>query len=143
MDNLCFVYSICPHNPGCSGTFLWMRKLKCVTAYRILRRKSSTSSVTPPQSPRMLPPTPSITRSSSVLSRRPRSGPAGLHSYTGSAPPSRSGSRQDVSELPPGVMSWQDRRVGSAPTTPMASPPASPQHWPRRASTLLRKPSNT
>lgn len=110
---------------------------------RILRRKSSTSSATPPQSPRMLPPTPSITHSSSVLSRRPRSGPAGLHSYTGSAPPSRSGSRHDVSELPPGVMSWQDRRVGSAPTTPMASPPASPQHWPRRASTLLRKPSNT
>ena len=143
MDNLCLVYSNCPNNPGCSGTFLWIHKLKCVTAYRILRRKSSTSSVTPPQSPRMLPPTPSVTRSSSVLSRRPRSGPAGLHSYTGSAPPSRSGSRQDVSELPPGVMSWQDRRVGSAPATPMASPPASPQHWPRRASSLLRKPSNT
>ncbi|KDR17551.1 hypothetical protein L798_08461, partial [Zootermopsis nevadensis] len=109
---------------------------------RIFRRKSSAQCVTPPQSPRMLPPTPSATRSN-ALSRRPRSGPAGLHSYTGSAPPSRSGSRLDVSELPPGVMSWDDRRVGSAPTTPMASPPVSPQHWTRRASTLVRKPSNT
>lgn len=111
---------------------------------RIFRRKSSARVATPPQSPRMLPPTPNITRSSSsTLSRRPRSGPAGLHSYTGtSAPPSRAGSRLDVSELPPGVMNWQDRRGGSAPTTPMASPPVSPQNWPRRLSTM-RKPSST
>jgi len=114
-----------------------------VAAYRIFRRKSSARGATPPQSPRMLPPTPNMTRSSSTLSRRPRSGPAGLHSYTGSAPPSRSGSRVDVSELSPGVTSWQNQCVGSAPTTPMASPPVSPQHWPRRASTLARKASNT
>ncbi|XP_076668322.1 dual specificity protein phosphatase 22 isoform X3 [Andrena cerasifolii] len=67
------------------------------------RRKGSTSSTsslttgrTPPQSPRMLPsapPSPAMHRSSSVLSTaRPRSGPAGLHYYTGSAPPSSSGS---------------------------------------------------
>ena len=123
---------------------MWKRQL-FVKLYisRIFRRKSSARTSTPPQSPRMLPPTPNMTRSSSTLSRRPRSGPAGLHSYTGSsAPPSRAGSRLDVSELPPGVMSWQEGRVGSAPTTPMASPPVSPQHWPRRSSTM-RKPSTT
>ncbi|PNF14174.1 Dual specificity protein phosphatase 22 [Cryptotermes secundus] len=110
---------------------------------RILRRKSSAHGTTPPESPRMLPPTPSMICSSTILSRRPRSGPAGLHSYTGSAPPSRSGSRTDVTELPPGVMNWQDRHAGSAPTTPMASPPTSPRHWTRRASNLVRKRSNT
>ncbi|XP_076280300.1 uncharacterized protein LOC143209042 isoform X1 [Lasioglossum baleicum] len=66
------------------------------------RRKPSTGSTssltstrTPPQTPRMLPsapPSPAMHRSSSVVSAtsvRPRSGPAGLHYYTGSAPPSR------------------------------------------------------
>lgn len=69
--------------------------------YRSPRRKpsaGSTSSLntgrTPPQTPRMLPsapPSPAMHRSASVLSAsRPRSGPAGLHYYTGgSAPPSR------------------------------------------------------
>lgn len=136
-------YSISLNNQDYFLTFLCICSFMCVAAYRILRRKSSARSVTPPQSPRMLPPALSTARSSNAPSRRPQSGPAGLHSYTGSAPPSRSGSRLDVSELPPGVMSWQDRRVGSAPTTPMASPPVSPQHWPRRASMLARKPSNT
>lgn len=71
---------------------------------RTLRRKSSTSSTgssggggagrTPPQTPRLLPsapPSPAMPRSASVISStiRPRSGPAGLHSYTGSAPASR------------------------------------------------------
>ncbi|XP_016843184.1 dual specificity protein phosphatase 15 isoform X1 [Nasonia vitripennis] len=73
---------------------------------RNLRRKSSTSSQgsmasglggsgrTPPATPRLLPsapPSPALPRSASVVSAscRPRSGPAGLHYYTGSAPPSR------------------------------------------------------
>lgn len=68
---------------------------------RTLRRKSSTSSTsssgsgrTPPQTPRLLPsapPSPAMARSASIISAniRPRSGPAGLHSYTGSAPSSR------------------------------------------------------
>ncbi|XP_068086043.1 dual specificity protein phosphatase 22-like [Anabrus simplex] len=91
----------------------------------------SSSQRTPPQSPRMLPATPTgsgMTRSSSTLSRRPRSGPAGLHSYTGSAPPSRSSSRLDVASLagPSGR--------ASAPVSPHSSPPVSPQHWPRRSS---------
>ncbi|KAK9294198.1 hypothetical protein QLX08_011118 [Tetragonisca angustula] len=69
------------------------------------RRKPSTGSTsslntgrTPPQTPRMLPsapPSPAMHRSASVLSTaRPRSGPAGLHYYTGgSAPPSRPSAR--------------------------------------------------
>ncbi|XP_016843187.1 dual specificity protein phosphatase 22 isoform X2 [Nasonia vitripennis] len=49
---------------------------------------------TPPATPRLLPsapPSPALPRSASVVSAscRPRSGPAGLHYYTGSAPPSR------------------------------------------------------
>lgn len=70
-------------------------------SYRSPRRKLSTSSLgsvssgrTPPQTPRMLPsapPSPALQRSASVVSAtRWRSGPIGLHSYTGgSAPPSR------------------------------------------------------
>jgi atypical dual specificity phosphatase len=134
---------MCPDGEEHFVTFLWTYTLMCIAVFRMLRRKSSARGPTPPESPRMLPPTPSTIHSSSTLVRRPRSGPAGLHSYTGSAPPSRSGSRLDVTELPPGVMNWQDRRAGSAPTTPMASPPASPRHWSRRASTLVRKRSNT
>lgn len=95
---------------------------------RLFRRKSAGQrGSTPPSSPRMLPPTPgngNLPRSNStVMGRRPRSGPAGLHSYT-SAPPSRAGSRLDVSSIGATV---------SAPTTPRASPPVSPQHWPRRS----------
>lgn len=134
---------ICPDGQEHSVTFLWTYNLMCAAAYRILRRKSSVRGTTPPESPRMLPPAPSMIHSSTTLSRRPRSGPAGLHSYTGSAPTSRSGSRLDVTELPPGVMNWQDRRAGSAPNTPMASPPTSPRHWSRRASNLVHKRSNT
>ncbi|XP_012262206.2 dual specificity protein phosphatase 15 isoform X2 [Athalia rosae] len=131
---------------------------------RTLRRKSSTTSTTslttgrtPPHSPRMLPsapPSPSFPRSASTISsgQRPRSGPAGLHSYTGSAPPSRAVSRVDLSSAvacsssssttnistigrsgaasTPAGNKWK-LRTGSAPATPRATPPASPQHWPR------------
>ncbi|XP_024940924.1 dual specificity protein phosphatase 15 isoform X2 [Cephus cinctus] len=128
---------------------------------RTLRRKSSSSSSgslsigrTPPQSPRLLPsapPSPALPRSASTISSsRPRSGPAGLHSYTGSAPPSRAVSRVDLSSavacsssstnlaavgrsIPVTGSNWR-LRAGSAPATPRATPPVSPQHWPRRAS---------
>ncbi|KAK6632651.1 hypothetical protein RUM43_013419 [Polyplax serrata] len=122
---------------------------------RPFRRKSSTTSLRVPQSPRMLPPTPSpmggpdLTRSNASINsfspipgRRPCSGPAGLHSYTGTAPPLvRSHSRTGVTELPPGisVADLRKRRGNSAPGTPLTTPPSSPQHWPRRASTLTKR----
>ncbi|KAG7189085.1 hypothetical protein KM043_008664 [Ampulex compressa] len=126
------------------------------------RRKSSSSSTgnlptgrTPPQTPRMLPsapPSPAMQRSASVVSAsRPRSGPAGLHYYTGgSAPPSRAVSRVDLSSAVAcsssnqnlssmarsGAMSGSNWRLsaGSAPNTPRPTPPVSPQRWPRRLS---------
>ncbi|KYN10635.1 Dual specificity protein phosphatase 22 [Trachymyrmex cornetzi] len=132
------------------------------TTKRTLRRKSSTSSIgsvssgrTPPQTPRMLPsapPSPALHRSSSVMSTsRPRSGPAGLHSYTGgSAPPSRAVSRVDLSAAVAcsssntslsaigrsSAFSSSNWRLtaGSAPNTPRPTPPVSPQRWPRRLS---------
>ncbi|GLV39449.1 uncharacterized protein CBL_13328 [Carabus blaptoides fortunei] len=76
-----------------------------------------------------------MTRSSSVASVssvRPRSGPAGLYSYTGSAPPSRSGSRVDIS------MAGTSGNL-TAPTTPQASPPVSPRHW-RRGTVTISAP---
>ncbi|KAL3275775.1 hypothetical protein HHI36_020520 [Cryptolaemus montrouzieri] len=60
------------------------------------------------------------TSSTTSTSSRPRSGPAGLRSYTGSAPPSRSGSRVDVSSL--GVSGTR-----TTPSTPQSSPPISPK----------------
>ncbi|XP_071555290.1 uncharacterized protein [Temnothorax nylanderi] len=132
------------------------------TSKRTLRRKSSTSSIgsassgrTPPQTPRMLPsapPSPALHRSSSIVSTsRPRSGPAGLHSYTGgSAPPSRAASRVDLSAAVAcsssnaslsavgrsSAFSSSNWRLtaGSAPNTPRPTPPVSPQCWPRRLS---------
>ncbi|XP_011154693.1 dual specificity protein phosphatase 22-B [Harpegnathos saltator] len=126
------------------------------------RRKSSTSSIgsassgrTPPQTPRLLPsapPSPALHRSASVVSTsRPRSGPAGLHSYTGgSAPPSRAVSRVDLSAAVAcsssnanlsavgrsSAFSGSNWRLtaGSAPNTPRSTPPVSPQRWPRRLS---------
>ncbi|XP_063235871.1 dual specificity protein phosphatase 22-B [Bacillus rossius redtenbacheri] len=101
---------------------------------RLLRRKSSVSRPTPPPSPRALPPTPGgvLPRSSSgALGRRPRSGPAGLHYYTGSAPPSRAVSHLDMSDL---VVPARRRVGGSAPVTPQSSPPVSPQRFTRRLS---------
>lgn len=62
-----------------------------------------------------------VTRSPTTTSIRPRSGPAGLRSYTGSAPPSRSGSRVDISKAGPSESL-------TAPATPMNSPPVSPKH---------------
>ncbi|XP_033326178.1 uncharacterized protein LOC117220386 isoform X1 [Megalopta genalis] len=127
------------------------------------RRKPSTGSTssltttrTPPQTPRMLPsapPSPAMQRSSSIVSTiaRPRSGPAGLHYYTGSAPPSRAVSRIDLSGAVAssssstslqnvgrsGISNSFNWRLtsGSAPNTPRPTPPVSPQRWPRRAST--------
>ncbi|XP_074098762.1 uncharacterized protein LOC141527264 [Cotesia typhae] len=141
---------------------------------RILRRKSSTSSTgssgsgrTPPQTPRLLPsapPSPALPRSASVVSAniRPRSGPAGLHSYTGSAPPSRAVSRVDLSAAvacssgsslslttvgrttpmaPTRSTNYHNRlSAGSAPVTPRTTPPISPQHWPRRQTPQLPVP---
>lgn len=109
---------------------------------RLLRRRSSSQRSTPPSSPRTLPPTP-------TSSRRPRSGPAGLHYYTASAPPSRSSSRLDMASLgvPSIAGSTDNICVGgsygglSAPTSPRSSPPVSPLHWPRRASTLAKRPA--
>ncbi|XP_076636595.1 dual specificity protein phosphatase 22-B isoform X2 [Colletes latitarsis] len=123
------------------------------------RRKASTGSTsslttgrTPPQTPRMLPsapPSPAMHRSTSVLSSRPRSGPAGLHYYTGSAPPSRAVSRVDLSgavacsssstslqSMGRSGMSGSNWRLtaGSAPNTPRPTPPVSPQRWSRRSS---------
>ncbi|KAJ8965750.1 hypothetical protein NQ317_016885 [Molorchus minor] len=64
-------------------------------------------------------PSTSSTGSNSSGLTRPRSGPAGLRNYTGSAPPSRSGSRVDLSYLASGTL--------TAPTTPQSSPPVSPK----------------
>ncbi|XP_014609162.1 dual specificity protein phosphatase 15 [Polistes fuscatus] len=128
---------------------------------RTSRRRSSSSSSgnltpgrTPPQTPRMLPsapPSPAMPRSASVMSTsRPRSGPAGLHSYTGSAPPSRAVSRVDLStavacsssntnlatvgrSVTLSSSNWR-LTAGSAPTTPRPTPPVSPQRWSRRLS---------
>lgn len=125
------------------------------------RRRSSSSSAgnmtpgrTPPQTPRMLPsapPSPALPRSASVMSTsRPRSGPAGLHFYTGSAPPSRAVSRVDLSaavacsssntnlasvgrSVTLSNSNWR-LTAGSAPTTPRPTPPVSPQRWLRRLS---------
>ncbi|XP_058796395.1 dual specificity protein phosphatase 15-like isoform X3 [Phymastichus coffea] len=86
-------------------------------------------------------------------------GPSGLHYYTGSAPASRVASRLDlsaavacsssvggggstsslsaigrsapVSSRATAPSPWR-YAAGSAPATPRATPPASPQHWPRR-----------
>ncbi|KAJ8916896.1 hypothetical protein NQ315_013365 [Exocentrus adspersus] len=68
---------------------------------------------------RRSPSTSSTSSNSSTISMRPRSGPAGLRSYTGSAPPSRSSSRVDMSSL--GISGNL-----TAPTTPQGSPPVSP-----------------
>ncbi|XP_026464940.1 dual specificity protein phosphatase 15-like [Ctenocephalides felis] len=97
-----------------------------------------------------------ITRSASTMSnQRVRSNPSGLYSYTGtgsSAPPSRSGSRLDVSytegggggggsAIVVGGTQWARHRAGSAPSTPLPSPPCSPQHWPRRNASLAKRSS--
>ncbi|XP_014234050.1 dual specificity protein phosphatase 15-like [Trichogramma pretiosum] len=110
------------------------------------------------------PPSPAMPRSASSMSAciRPRNGPAGLHYYTGSsAPPSRMTSRVDLSgavacsstsgggstsslsaigrSAPISSTATSPWRYavsggGSAPATPRTTPPASPQHYPRRLS---------
>ncbi|CAH1366993.1 unnamed protein product [Tenebrio molitor] len=70
---------------------------------------------------------PSTASTASGSGGRPRSGPAGLRSYSGSAPPSRTSSRVDLSSL--GVSGTL-----TAPTTPQASPPISPK---RRGTVLV------
>ncbi|KAK9736181.1 Dual specificity phosphatase, catalytic domain [Popillia japonica] len=59
-----------------------------------------------------------VKRSPSTTSLRPRSGPARLCTYTGSAPPSRVGSHSDLAEC---------FASSTAPTTPVATPPVSPR----------------
>ncbi|XP_045464758.1 dual specificity protein phosphatase 22 isoform X1 [Harmonia axyridis] len=56
------------------------------------------------------------TSSTPANSSRPRSGPPGLRSYTGSTPPSRSGSRVELSS-----------GSRTTPSTPQGSPPISPK----------------
>ncbi|XP_022917928.1 dual specificity protein phosphatase 22 isoform X2 [Onthophagus taurus] len=72
-----------------------------------------------------------IKRSPSSTNVRPKSGPAGLRSYGGSAPPSRAGSRLDLS-CSSGTL--------TAPVTPASTPPVSPRRRgrsPRKNSTQL------
>lgn len=50
-----------------------------------------------------------------------------------------------MTDLPPGVLVCdmiRPTRGSSAPGSPLNTPPVSPQHWPRRASTLTKKPSS-
>ncbi|XP_018564559.1 dual specificity protein phosphatase 22-like [Anoplophora glabripennis] len=77
---------------------------------------------------RRSPSSSSSNSTSSSNSVRPRSGPARLRSCTGSAPPSRSGSRVDISSL-------ASSGNLTAPSTPQGSPPVSPV---RRATTSGR-----
>ncbi|XP_063920213.1 dual specificity protein phosphatase 22 isoform X2 [Zophobas morio] len=70
---------------------------------------------------------PSTTSTASTSKARPRSGPAGLRSLTGSAPPSRASSRLDITST--GVSGTL-----TAPSTPHVSPPISPK---RRGTVLV------
>ncbi|KAG5896361.1 hypothetical protein JTB14_005839 [Gonioctena quinquepunctata] len=94
------------------------------SAQKRTRRRSTRSQ----SEMRRSPSTTSTSSTTSTGNARPRSGPAGLRSYTGSAPPSRSGSRVDLSSATnPGTL--------TAPSTPQGSPPISPK---RRGTTYER-----
>ncbi|XP_030766139.1 dual specificity protein phosphatase 22-like isoform X2 [Sitophilus oryzae] len=99
---------------------------RSATQKKTPRKRSST---TRSQSEMRRSPSTSSTKSNSstrsACGTRPRSGPAGLRSL-GSAPPSRSGSRVDISSCSGNL---------TAPSTPQTSPPVSPQ---RRRGTLGR-----
>lgn len=89
---------------------------------------------------RALSRSPSVLSTASMSSYRPRSSPAGLYSYTGrTSLPSRSASGMNMtlgaesesgSAMVVGGSEWTRRRAASAPSTPAASPPASPQRVP-------------
>ncbi|CAG9856105.1 unnamed protein product [Phyllotreta striolata] len=80
------------------------------SAQKRVRRRSSRSQSEMRRSP-------STSSTSSSSSSRPRSSPSGFRGCTGSAPPSRSGSRVDLTS--PGTL--------TAPSTPSGSPPVSPK----------------
>ncbi|XP_056636996.1 dual specificity protein phosphatase 22 [Diorhabda sublineata] len=80
------------------------------------RRRSSRSQ----SEMRRSPSSTSTSSSCSTSSSRPRSSPSGLRSYTGSAPPSRSGSKVDLSTM-------GSSGTLTAPSTPLGSPPISPK----------------
>ncbi|XP_055854674.1 protein phosphatase Slingshot isoform X2 [Episyrphus balteatus] len=101
-----------------------------------------------------------LQRSSSTVSGmsiRPRSSPAGLHSYTGSVPSSVRGSRVDLDQedqgsaiylgcsAPKNTSTWslssRGSSGGSAPPTPVHTPPVSPRHGIRRTSSQVAKKS--
>ncbi|XP_055902620.1 protein phosphatase Slingshot isoform X1 [Eupeodes corollae] len=94
----------------------------------------------------------------SGMSIRPRSSPAGLHSYTaGSVPSSVRGSRVDLDQedqgsaiylgcsAPKNTSTWslssRGSSGGSAPPTPVHTPPVSPRHGIRRTSSQVAKKS--
>ncbi|XP_019878278.2 protein phosphatase Slingshot-like [Aethina tumida] len=97
---------------------------RTATQRRSRRRNSNRSQSEMSRSPSVT----STSSTKSTSSARPRSGPAGLRSYTGSAPPSRSSSRADISKLGVNL---------TAPSTPQPSPPVSPKRLGGRISVPL------
>ncbi|TMW50796.1 hypothetical protein DOY81_004125 [Sarcophaga bullata] len=101
---------------------------------------------------------PNLQRSASTVSGlavRPRSSPAGLHSYTGSVPSSVHGSRADLREIDKGsaiylgcsaprnsslsLASSRGSSGSSAPPSPARTPPVSPRQGVRRSASLMKK----
>ncbi|XP_061397531.1 protein phosphatase Slingshot [Musca vetustissima] len=88
----------------------------------------------------------------SGLAVRPRSSPAGLHSYTGSVPSSVHGSRVDLRDTEKGSAIYLGCSAprnstlslassgSSAPASPARTPPVSPRHGVRRSASLVKKP---
>ncbi|KAM7356940.1 uncharacterized protein ACRADG_002502 isoform 1-T2 [Cochliomyia hominivorax] len=101
---------------------------------------------------------PHLQRSASTVSGlavRPRSSPAGLHSYTGSVPSSVHGSRVDLRDADKGsaiylgcsaprnsslsLNSSRGSSGSSAPPSPARTPPVSPRQGARRSTSLMKK----
>ncbi|KAI8122201.1 tyrosine-protein phosphatase vhp-1 [Lucilia cuprina] len=101
---------------------------------------------------------PHLQRSASTVSGmavRPRSSPAGLHSYTGSVPSSVHGSRVDLRDADKGsaiylgcsaprnsslsLASSRASSGSSAPPSPARTPPVSPRQGVRRSTSLIKK----
>ncbi|XP_065361145.1 LOW QUALITY PROTEIN: protein phosphatase Slingshot [Calliphora vicina] len=101
---------------------------------------------------------PHLQRSASTVSGmavRPRSSPAGLHSYTGSVPSSVHGSRVDLRDADKGsaiylgcsaprnsslsLASSRASSGSSAPPSPARTPPVSPRQGVRRSTSLMKK----
>ncbi|XP_075159771.1 uncharacterized protein LOC142232929 [Haematobia irritans] len=98
--------------------------------------------------------TANLQRSASTVSGlavRPRSSPAGLHSYTGSVPSSVHGSRVDLRDTDKGSAIYLGCTAprnstlslassgSSAPPSPARTPPVSPRHGVRRSASLVKK----